>query len=172
MATHDLKAFSYLFGRAQKDRVLLALRCEQCIAPRIGLSSSFSRCIPPSANKAQKRLTASSLMLTTGCHCGVRRLRPFRLCVPHLSMGLPISQTPCMYLIFWLLYHNLYKRTTGLLYNSCHKNDILCSNLMNITVRIVQLRCACLSVHATVSSGGRSTESVLFISTGCGTDAG
>ena len=49
MATHDLKAFSYLFGTAQKGRVLLALRCEQCIAPRIGLSSSFSRCTPPSA---------------------------------------------------------------------------------------------------------------------------
>jgi hypothetical protein len=49
MATHDLKAFSYLFGTAQKGRVLLALLCEQCIAPRIGLPSSFSRCTPPSA---------------------------------------------------------------------------------------------------------------------------
>ena len=82
MATHDLKAFSYLFGTAQKGRVLLALRCEQCIAPRIGLSSSFSRCIPPSANKAQKRLTASSLMLATSYHCGFCRFRPFWLCVP------------------------------------------------------------------------------------------
>ena len=33
-------------------------------------------------NKTQKRLTASSLMLATGCHCSFRRFRPFWLCVP------------------------------------------------------------------------------------------
>ena len=33
-------------------------------------------------NKAQKRLTASSLMLATGYHCGFCRFRPFWLCVP------------------------------------------------------------------------------------------
>ena len=50
----------------------------------------------------------------------------------------------------------MYRCATGQLYNSCHKNDILCSDLMNITV----------------SSGARRTASVLFISTGCGTDVG
>ena len=84
----------------QHKRAEFYLLCEQCMAPRIGLPYSFDGVHLLLPNKAQKRLTASSLMLTTGCHCGVRRLRPFRLCVPHLLMGLPISQTPYMYLIF------------------------------------------------------------------------
>ena len=152
----------------QHKRAEFYLLCEQCIAPRISLPYSFDGVHLLLPNKAQKRLTASSLMLTTGCHCGVRRLRLFRLCVPIFRwVCLSLRHRVCTW-----LYHNLYKYAIGLLYNSRHKNDISCSNLMNITVRIAQLRCACLSVHAIVSSGGRSTESVLFISTGCGTDVG
>lgn len=84
MATHDLKAFWYLFWTAQKGRVLLALLCSA-----ISVLHRESACqvlfhgvhllLP---NKAQKRLTASSLMLATGCHCGFCRFRPFWLCVP------------------------------------------------------------------------------------------
>ena len=93
-------------------------------------------------------------------------------CFKTSSLFVLISRFEGFGVRLFLLYHDLYRRATGQLYNSCHKNDISCSNLMNITVRIARLCCACLSVHATVSSGGRSTESVLFISTGCGTDAG
>ena len=84
MATHDLKAFWYLFWTAQKGRVLLALLCSA-----VSVLHRESACqvlfhgvhllLP---NKAQKRLTASSLMLATGCHCGFCRFRPFWLCVP------------------------------------------------------------------------------------------
>ena len=84
MATHDLKAFWYLFWTAQKGRVLLALLCSA-----VSVMHRKSVCqvlfhgvhllLP---NKAQKRLTASSLMLATGCHCSFRRFRPFWLCVP------------------------------------------------------------------------------------------
>ena len=99
MATHDLKAFLYLFWNSTKGQSFT------CSASSVLHRESACQILFHGVhlllpNKAQKRLTASSLMLTTGCHCGVRRLRPFRLCVPHLSMGLPISQTPCMYLIF------------------------------------------------------------------------
>lgn len=84
MATHDLKAFWYLFWTAQKGRVLPALLCSA-----VSVLHRESVCqvlfhgvhllLP---NKAQKRLTASSLMLATGCHCSFRRFRPFWLCVP------------------------------------------------------------------------------------------
>ena len=99
MATHDLKAFLYLCWNSTKGQsftcsVISVLHRESAC------QILFHGVHPLLPNKAQKRLTASALMLTTGCHCGVRCLRPFRLCVPHLLMGLPISQTPYMYLIF------------------------------------------------------------------------
>ena len=89
MATHDLKAFWYLFWTAQKGRVLLALLCSALLCSAVSVLHRKSVCqvlfhgvhllLP---NKAQKRLTASSLMLATGCHCSFRRFRPFWLCVP------------------------------------------------------------------------------------------
>lgn len=99
MATHDLKAFLYLCWNSTKGQGFT------CSASSVLHRESACQILFHGVhlllpNKAQKRLTASSLMLTTGCHCGVRRLRPFRLCVPHLLVGLPISQAPYMYLIF------------------------------------------------------------------------
>lgn len=84
MATHDLKAFWYLFWTAQKGRVLLALLCSavSVLHRKSVCQVLFHGVHLLLPNKAQKRLTASSLMLATGCHCSFRRFRPFWLCVP------------------------------------------------------------------------------------------
>lgn len=84
MVTHDLKAFWYLFWTAQKGRVLLALLCSavSVLHRKSACQVLFHGVHLLLPNKAQKRLTASSLMLATGCHCSFRRFRPFWLCVP------------------------------------------------------------------------------------------
>ena len=82
------KSVFHIFGTAQKGRVLLALLCEQCnIAPRIGLSSSFHGVHLLLPNKAQKRLTASSLMLATSYHCGFAALDPSGFASPSFDDG-------------------------------------------------------------------------------------
>lgn len=81
MATHDLKAFLYLYWNSTKGQsftcsaISVLHRESACQVLFRGVHLRLP-------NKAQKRLTASSLMLATGCHCSVRRFRPFWLCVP------------------------------------------------------------------------------------------
>ena len=83
--------FSYLWGNSTKGQSFTcsALLCSALLCSAISVLHRESACqvlfhgvhllLP---NKAQKRLTASSMMLATGCHCGFCRFRPFWLCVP------------------------------------------------------------------------------------------
>ena len=84
MATHDLKAFWYLFWTAQKGRVLLALLCSavSVLHRKSVCQVLFHGVHLLLPNKAQKSLTASSLMPATSYHCGFCRFRPFWLCGP------------------------------------------------------------------------------------------
>ena len=75
MATHDLKAFLYLCWNSTKGQSFT------CSASSVLHRESACQILFHGVhlllpNKAQKRLTASSLMLTTSYHCGFCRLRP------------------------------------------------------------------------------------------------
>lgn len=82
MATHDLKAFSYLLEQHKRAEFYLLCAVSSVLHRESVCQVLFHGVHLLLPNKAQKRLTASSLMLAAGCHCGCCRFRSFWLCVP------------------------------------------------------------------------------------------